>query len=104
METDTKSGRRHGHHPHLGSNTYFEGWGQWTSPEGQHFTTFRKSYSKTFKSYCTFNGEKKAEANLHSVGPTATDVTVTINHGGNTIPYWKRAASTCDEDFNQPNK
>ncbi|GFO18450.1 hypothetical protein PoB_004495500 [Plakobranchus ocellatus] len=54
-------------------------------------------------SYCTFNGIKRADCNLKSVHDEATDITVTINHGGNTFPYWKRGASTCDEDFNQPN-
>ncbi|GFO18446.1 hypothetical protein PoB_004495100 [Plakobranchus ocellatus] len=45
----------------------------------------------------------RADCNLKSVHDEATDVTVTINHGGNYFPYWKRGASTCDEDFNQPN-
>ncbi|GFO18432.1 hypothetical protein PoB_004493700 [Plakobranchus ocellatus] len=104
MEAEEKSNRRHHQHNQLGANVYFDGWGEWTSPEGQHFTTFRKSYSKTFKSYCTFSGKKMAFASLRStVGKEADEVTVTINHGGNTLPYWKRNASTCDEDFNQPN-
>ncbi|GFO18443.1 hypothetical protein PoB_004494800 [Plakobranchus ocellatus] len=103
MEEDAKKGRRHGHHKQLGSNNFFDGWGEWTSPEGQHFTTLQKGYAKNFKAYCTFECTKKAIANLKSVNAEADEITVTINHGGHTLPYWKRNASICDDDFNQPN-
>ncbi|GFO18435.1 hypothetical protein PoB_004494000 [Plakobranchus ocellatus] len=104
METEEKNNRRHHKHAQMGANTYFEGWGEWTSPEGQHFTTFRKNYAKTFKTYCSFDEQKLAKADLKGGKDSEADeVTVTINHGGNTLPYWKRGASTCDEDFNQPN-
>ncbi|GFO18425.1 hypothetical protein PoB_004493000 [Plakobranchus ocellatus] len=103
MEEEAKSSRRHRHHNQLGSNNCFERWREWTSPDGQHFTTFRKGYAKTFKSYCTYEGKKMAFANLKSTGPEGDEITVTINHGEHTLPYWKRNVSTCDEDFNQPN-
>ena len=67
-----------------------------TTPEGQHFTT----YKKTYKMYCTFDGTGKCVVNTKA---GSTDVSVTINHDGNIFSYWRRLPSPCEEDFNQPN-
>ena len=58
----------------------------------------KRSIKKTFKSYCLFNGQERAEAYVKDT----YDVPVYINHGGNTFPYWYRRASCNDEEFNQP--
>ncbi|KAK3765290.1 hypothetical protein RRG08_062850 [Elysia crispata] len=80
------------------SNMFYEGFGEYTSPSGQVFVTYKKSYKKSFKCVCTFQGTQRAEAYLKDT----QDTPVYINHGGNTFPYWFRRASCNDEEFNQP--
>ena len=80
------------------SNMFYEGFGEYTTPSGQVFTTYKKTYKKSFKSVCTFGGIVKAQAYIKD----SADVPVYINHGGNTFPYWFRRASCNDEEFNQP--
>ncbi|KAK3777757.1 hypothetical protein RRG08_062832 [Elysia crispata] len=82
------------------SNMFYEGFGEYTSPSGQVFTTYKKVYKKSYKeSVCVpFQGTVRAEAYIKP----SMDVPVYINHGGNTFPYWYRRASCNDEEFNQP--
>ena len=100
----SSSGGAHTHAHHMGEGAGSASgsgeFGQYTSPEGQHFTTFRKNYSKTFRCYCMFDGVSKCEVNTKAGDH---DCTITINHGGHTFPYWRRLAFTNPEDFNQPN-
>ncbi|GFR65178.1 hypothetical protein ElyMa_000198800 [Elysia marginata] len=49
--------------------------------------------------YCNFDSEEKAVVNTKG---GQSDVTVTINNGGNTFPYWRRCASGFEENFIQP--
>ena len=80
------------------SNMFFEGFGEYTTPSGQTFVTYKKVYKKSFKCVCTFQGTPRAEAYLKDTA----DTPVYVNHGGNTFPYWFRRASCNDEEFNQP--
>ncbi|KAK3765282.1 hypothetical protein RRG08_062842 [Elysia crispata] len=36
------------------SNMFFEGFGEYTTPSGQVFTTYKKAYRKSYKCVCTF--------------------------------------------------
>ncbi|GFR75904.1 hypothetical protein ElyMa_000467900 [Elysia marginata] len=99
QEASSDKSQNHRQHVSAAALALDNSFGSYTTPEGQHFTTYRKTYSKTFKSYCKFDGVKKANVNTKA---GQTDVTVTINHGGHTFPYWRRNASTCEEDFHQP--
>ena len=80
------------------SNMWFDGFGEYTSPDGQVFTTYKRTYKKSYKCHCKFEGESSAQAYITD----AQDVPVYVNHGGNTFPYWYRRASCNDEEFNQP--
>ncbi|KAK3789558.1 hypothetical protein RRG08_052171, partial [Elysia crispata] len=80
------------------SNMFFEGFGEYTTPSGQVFTTYKKVYKKSYKSVCNFHGTPRADAYIK----TSLVVPVYLNHGGNTFPYWYRRASCNDEEFNQP--
>ncbi|KAK3741491.1 hypothetical protein RRG08_067321 [Elysia crispata] len=56
----------HTHHHDLGalgSGIDSHGFSEYTSPEGQHFTTYRKTYSKTYRMYCNFDGDTKCVVN-----------------------------------------